>query len=127
MASILCIDDAQIVRDMVQVALEEKGHTVVMASRVRLGMRALRSQSFDLILMDLNLPDIRGESAIQMLRERLNIEVPIIVLSGEIKQETVQILTPLGISGFVAKTEAFAQRLVGEVERVLGPQGTSLQ
>ena len=71
------------------------------------------------ILMDLNMPEIRGEVGIKLLRERLQLTTPIIILSGEIKVNTVIEMKPLDVSGFVAKGRDFESRLIHEVNRVL--------
>ena len=79
----------------------------------------LRGRLFDLILMDLNLPDLRGDDAIKIIREHMKVEVPIIVFSGEIKTDVMVKLQPLGISAFVAKGEEFVFRLGEEVDKAL--------
>ena len=50
----------------------------------------------------------------------MKIETPIIVLSGEIKAETVKLLKPLGVSGFVTKSDNFEMKLREEMAKVLG-------
>lgn len=119
MASILLIDDSDMVQKMVSLVLLDQGHTVEIAKDMSNGVRKLRESSFDLILVDLNLPKVRGEAGIKLLRKRLKLTTPIIVVSGEIKVNTVLDLKPLGVSGFVTKGEDFSSRLTQEVTRVL--------
>ena len=69
--------------------------------------------------MDLNLPDLRGEDAIEIIRKQMKNSVPIIVLSGEIKTEVMVRLKSLGISAFVAKSADFLIRLSEEVDKAL--------
>ena len=119
MASILLIDDSTVVHSVVEATLRTQGHMVESALDLKAGMKALRQTSFDLILMDLNMPEVRGEAGIKMMRQRLHLETPIIILSGEITVETVLSMKPLGVSGFVAKGEDFETRLVQEIAGVL--------
>lgn len=122
MASILLIDDSETVQHMVTAALQAQGHQVAAASDMRRGVKHLRESSVDLILMDLNMPEVRGEAGVKLLRQRMQLKTPIIILSGEITQATVLSMKPLGVEGFVAKSEDFSMVLLLEIERVLGVQ-----
>ena len=119
MALILIVDDSPLIREMVTSLLKEIGHTVRIAQRSRYAMEMIRADSYDLILMDLNMPGIRGEVTIRTLRQNLRLETPIIVLSGEITKEILLSLKDLDISGFVAKTEDFDVKLLEEVDKAL--------
>ena len=119
MASILLIDDSSVVHSIVETTLQRHGHRVESAADLKAGIKALRETTFDLILMDLNMPEVRGEAGIKMMRQRLHLDTPIIILSGEITVETVLSMKPLGVSGFVAKGEDFETRLVQEIDGIL--------
>ena len=119
MASILIVEDSPLIQEMVTSLLEVIGHTVRIAQRARSAVEMLKADSYDLILMDLNMPGIRGETAIRVLRQNLRLETPIIVLSGEITKHTLISLKDLDISGFVAKTEDFDVKLLEEVDKAL--------
>ena len=120
MASILLIDDSELVQQMVSLALATQGHRVTVARDMRHGVRRLRDASFDLILMDLNMPEVRGEAGVRLLRQRLELEIPIIILSGEITKDTIAVMAPLKVSHFVAKGEDFEVRLDAAITQVLG-------
>jgi len=120
MASILLIDDSELVQQMVSLALATQGHQVTVARDMRHGVRRLRDATFDLILMDLNMPEVRGEAGVRLLRQRLELEIPIIILSGEITRDTIVAMAPLKVSHFVAKGEDFEVKLNGAITQVLG-------
>jgi DNA-binding response OmpR family regulator len=119
MASILLVEDSPLIQEMVRSLLEESGHQVEVAAKIMPAVRLIKSARFDLILMDLNLPDFRGEDAIRGLRHHMKVDTPIIVLSGEIKIDTIVSLRPLGVAGFVAKSDDFEPRLLEELAKVL--------
>ncbi|MCZ6636241.1 MAG: response regulator [bacterium] len=119
MASILIVEDSALVQEMVKMLLEESGHSADVSDSASDAIKMVKMNVYDLILMDLNMPGLRGEAAIRVLRWNLRLETPIIVLSGEITTDTLTSLQPLGISGFVAKTEDFDIKLLREVDRVL--------
>jgi CheY-like chemotaxis protein len=81
MARILVIDDEEFVGQLFQQMLEGDGHTVALATRGSEGLQLLGSETFDLVLTDLQLSDLTGIDIVAALRER-NQEVPIIALSG---------------------------------------------
>jgi DNA-binding response OmpR family regulator len=91
-AQILLVEDDAIIRDLVQRNLSVRGHTVHVAADASSALVQLRSAVFDLIVLDINLPDETGWDLIRAaLREgciqSVNIEgegqkLPIIVLSA---------------------------------------------
>ena len=119
MPSILLIDDSVTVHQLVSATLSAQGYQVSTAVDMKQGVKQLRQSRFDLVLMDLNMPGVRGEAGVKLLRQRLQLDVPIIILSGEITAQTVVTMKPLGVSGFVAKGEDFGVVLLLEVARVL--------
>jgi len=123
MPAILLIDDSHMVQDIVSSLLEAEGYQVEVADDLAQGVKKLREQKFDLLLVDLNLPEVRGEAGIKLFRQRLKLATPIIVLSGEIKVQTVLDMKPLDVSAFVAKGEDFEEKLIEEVTRILVEKG----
>ena len=104
---------------MVKNLLEKEGHRVEVTGLIKSAIDVLKSNRFDFILMDLNLPDFRGKQAIRLLRRNLQLDTPIVVLSGEIKSETVVQLRALAVTNFVSKTADFEKRLLEEIAKVL--------
>lgn len=81
MASILIVDDEQRVRRGVRRQLERAGHTVHDAGSVPEGLSVLRHEQVDLVITDLEMPDMGG---LDLLRELPKYQplVPAIVLTG---------------------------------------------
>ena len=110
------------IQKVAKALLTKKGHDVRVTALVKNALNRIGGEPFDLIIMDLNLPDLRGDDAIEMIRKQMKVKVPIIVLSGEIKTEVMRRLRALGISAFVAKSEEFVFRLSEEVGKALSEQ-----
>jgi CheY-like chemotaxis protein len=68
MARILLIEDNEMNRDMLSRRLARKGYEVEMAVDGRQGVEMAQSGSYDLILMDMSLPEIDGWEATRQLR-----------------------------------------------------------
>ena len=122
MALILVVDDSPMIRKVANALLTRKGHDVRVTALVKDALNLIGAEPFDLIIMDLNLPDQRGDNAIEIIRKQMRINVPIIVLSAEINPEVIGRLKALGISAFVAKSEEFVLRLSEEVGKALSEQ-----
>jgi DNA-binding response OmpR family regulator len=78
---ILIIDDDAVVRQVARAALERDGYIVHCAGDGAEGLALTASRAPALIVLDLGLPDVAGESVLQEVRRRS--EVPIIVLSAK--------------------------------------------
>ncbi|GFO68860.1 hypothetical protein GMLC_24390 [Geomonas limicola] len=67
--SVLVADDVEINRDMVRIILEKQGHRVTMACNGREAVDLEREQGFDMIFMDMQMPDLDGYQATRLIRE----------------------------------------------------------
>ncbi|NMG07059.1 response regulator transcription factor [Brasilonema sp. UFV-L1] len=86
---ILVVEDEELIRDMIVLALEEEGYGVVTATDGRLAVEYLKSYepssgelSFDLVILDLMLPQINGLDICRLIRYQGN-PVPILMLSAK--------------------------------------------
>src|SRR5574341_1456307 len=83
MAKILLVEDNEMNRDMLSRRLQRKGYEVEMAVDGRQGVELARTGAYDLILMDMSLPEIDGWEATRMLREAPETRgIPIIALTA---------------------------------------------
>ncbi|MDH3495373.1 MAG: response regulator [Gemmatimonadota bacterium] len=83
MARILLVEDNEMNRDMLSRRLQRKGYEITMAVDGREGVDKARTGGFDLILMDMSLPEIDGWEATRQLRAVPETEhTPIIALTA---------------------------------------------
>ncbi|HEY7192166.1 MAG TPA: response regulator [Gemmatimonadales bacterium] len=68
MAKILLVEDNEMNRDMLSRRLQRKGYEVAMAVDGRQGVEMAKSGGYDLVLMDMSLPEIDGWEATRQLR-----------------------------------------------------------
>src|SRR4051794_30504615 len=78
---VLVVDDDPMVCVAIELCLTRKGFEVTVADGGEAGMRALDSSSFDVMLIDVFMPHMRGFESIRMFHERMP-EVPIVAMSG---------------------------------------------
>jgi len=115
-SSILAIEDDWTVGLVLEHVLRTAGHEVRIARGVEDGTGALSDDGYDLILLDLNLPDGSGFELLRAIREDLGRTVPVVVLSGMRQEETVVRGLKLGADDYVAKPFS-PPELLARVER----------
>lgn len=90
---ILIIDDEKDICEYLKELLEGEGYEVVTALSVKEGLDHQLNTEFDLMIMDLQLPEIGGKEIIDLARARRP-NLPIIILSGHV--DSVDELMGLG-------------------------------
>lgn len=113
---ILVIEDDQDIQELIKQFLMVQKYTVEVASDGLEGMKQFNKQSFDLILLDVMMPNLNGFEVAKMIRSQSN--VPIIMLTAlEEEQDQVKGFD-LGIDDYITKPFSF-HVLIRRVEAVL--------
>lgn len=102
---ILLVEDQLLTRMGMGMALNKKRgcKIVAEAATVEEAKQLLKQPSdYDVVLLDLMLPDGNGAELVQFLKNRGS-EVRVLVISADTNQETIMHLVDLGIDGFISK------------------------
>ena len=102
--NVLVVEDSATMRQMISMALQERGYQITVAPDGITGLHALAEQTPDAILLDLNLPDIDGfELCKRMKAEPRSRNIPVLVMTslGESGFEIMAI--EAGADDFIAK------------------------
>lgn len=107
---VLLVEDNQINRLVARDMLQKCGHTVLEAHDGREGVRFASSQAFDLILMDISMPDLDGIAATIMIRDidGPNRTTPIVALTAHALPEDAARFHAAGITRTLLKPLSFA-------------------
>jgi CheY-like chemotaxis protein len=86
-------------------ALEGDGHQIITAPDGRAALAALAQQAFDLLLLDMRLPDVDGRELIDRVRggQGQRPDIPIVVLTGYGLRQHLDFFTSHGVRDFLAK------------------------
>ena len=99
---ILVIDDEQVICDACRLVLSEQGHTVTHCITGEEGLRALEAEAYDLILLDMKLPDIDGTDILAFVREK-SLCARVIVMTGYSTLANALEAMKLGATDYLSK------------------------
>lgn len=99
---ILIIDDEALVRNYVRRALASRGWAVSEIDNGAAALELLGRETFDLVVCDLKMPDMRGEEVVRGIRGRFP-SVRIIVITGSVSNITSPIVPGVEVDGFLVK------------------------
>lgn len=78
---ILTIDDEKFIRDSFTDILEDNGYEVIQAENGHIGLEKIREHKPDLILCDLQMPEMNGLEVVRTVKEKFE-KIPILIVSG---------------------------------------------
>jgi len=114
-ADVLIIEDEQELAELVRLYLKKEGIETVWADSAEKGFEFLESMTFDLIVLDINLPGMDGFEFLQKFRR--NSSIPIIIVSAREADEDVIMGLGAGADEFV--TKPFTPRVLAARVRAL--------
>lgn len=125
--NVLLVEDNQINRLVARDMLQKFGHTVLEAHDGREGVRFASSQAFDVILMDISMPELDGITATSIIRdsEGPNRTTPIIALTAHALPEDAARFRAAGITSTLLKPLSLATlqaALASTAKRALAPE-----
>ena len=120
MEKILLVEDNEMNRDMLSRRLERKGYEVEMAVDGRQGVDKAKTLAYDLVLMDMSLPEIDGWEATRELRaDPATKKLPIIALTAHAMSGDREKALEAGCNDYDTKPIELS-RLLGKMEALLG-------
>lgn len=101
---ILVVDDHRTTRLKLSLGLQQQGHTVGEAENGRLALERLRAEAFDLVLLDILMPELDGYQVLEQMKQdpRLR-DVPVIVISAQDELESIVRGIELGAEDYLPK------------------------
>jgi two-component system NtrC family sensor kinase len=126
-ATILVVDDNPTNLDVLRALLKRQGYRVRIATSGELALRSARARPPDMILLDVNMPEMDGfEVCAHLVAERDLRDVPIIFVSAEVDTESVVFGLALGAVDYITKPVR-AEELRARVEAHLALRSVRLE
>ena len=115
---VLVVDDEDDIRALIDEILSDEGYNVTVAADASEARAARDQEKFDLVLLDIWMPDTDGISLLREWSEPGDLDCPVVIMSGHGTVDTAVEATRLGAFDFVEKPLSLA-KLLRTVERAL--------
>ena len=118
MANILVVDDEVGIRELLSEILGDEGHVVTLAENAAAARSKRQTDSFDLVLLDIWMPDTDGVTLLKEWAALGALTMPVIMMSGHATIDTAVEATRIGAMDFLEKPIAL-QKLLRAVQKGL--------
>ncbi len=124
--SILVAEDNAVNQRVMLGILERAGHRVRVVGDGQQALDILENERFDVIIMDLNMPELGGLDAARAYRfmDPESLQVPIIMLSADVTSETIKECEDAGIDAFLPKPVE-ARRLLDTIANLVAKRAAA--
>lgn len=104
MTKILTVDDSASIRQMVSFTLKSAGFEVAEAADGAEGLQAIKADKYDLVISDVNMPNMDGISFVKALRQLDNYKfTPVLMLTTESSGDKKNAGRQAGATGWIVK------------------------
>jgi sigma-B regulation protein RsbU (phosphoserine phosphatase) len=101
---LLIVDDNEMNRDMLSRRLLRQGHSVKMAINGREALELMRAENFDLVLLDIMMPEMNGYETLEQLKADSSLSyIPVIMISAVDEMESIIRCIKLGAEDYLPK------------------------
>jgi two-component system phosphate regulon response regulator PhoB len=118
MQRILIVEDNLMAWEMLKTILTQKGYEALVEQDLQSARRRIDAENFDLVLLDLNLPDGNGLDLLEYMRKDLGLQTPVIILSALKQESTVLRGLELGANDYITKPFSVKEALL-RIEKAL--------
>ncbi len=121
MTKIAIIEDDPVISQMYRMKFETDGFDVQLANNGERGVELVEHFSPDLILLDLQMPEMDGATALGIIRKNAwGKDTPVIILTNLGEEEAPKEIRALGIHSYIVKAELTPRQVVQRVKSALG-------
>jgi CheY-like chemotaxis protein len=100
---VLVVEDIPLNQLLMKTLLDDFGFQRDIASNGKVAIEKLKTNSYDVILMDLQMPEMNGFEATEYIRKTLCLDVPIIALTADVTTADLEKCTAVGMNDYIAK------------------------
>ncbi len=123
MTKIAIIEDDPVISQMYRMKFEADGFDVKLANDGKKGVALVEDYFPDLILLDLQMPEMNGNEALAAIRKQpWGQHIPVIILTNLGEEEAPKGIRALGIHSYIVKAELTPRQVVQRVKDALGQE-----
>ena len=102
--TILVVDDNELNRDLLSRRLRRDGHTVLVAEHGRQALDLLAQQPFDLVLLDIMMPELTGYEVLELMKADAALQhIPVVMITAATEEESIVRCLLLGADDHLPK------------------------
>lgn len=121
MTKIAIIEDDPVISQMYRMKFEADGFEVQLANNGVRGVALIEAFLPDMILLDLQMPEMDGTEALRVIRKNeWGKNIPVIVLTNLGEEESPKEIRALGIHSYIVKADLTPRQVVQRVKEALG-------
>lgn len=117
---VLVVEDMALNQLLMKTLLDDFGFECDIAANGKLAIERLQTQSYDIILMDLQMPEMNGFEATEYIRKTMNAKIPIIALTADVTTVDLEKCKAVGMNDYIAKPldeRVLYRKIVGLVNK----------
>ena len=120
MTKIVIIEDDPVISQMYRMKFEADGFDVQLANNGKKGVALVEHFSPDIILLDLQMPEMSGDEALAAIRKQTwGKDIPVIILTNLGEEEAPNSIRGHGIHSYIVKAELTPRQVVQRVKDAL--------
>jgi PAS domain S-box-containing protein len=100
---VLVVEDMALNQLLMKTLLDDFGFSLDIAGNGRIAIELLKGKSYDIILMDLQMPEMNGFEATDHIRNKMNSKIPIIALTADVTTVDLEKCKAVGMNDYIAK------------------------
>jgi PAS domain S-box-containing protein len=123
---VLVVEDITLNQLLMRTLLDEFGFECDIAANGKIAIEKLQADSFDIVLMDLQMPEMNGFEATDFIRNKMNSTIPIIALTADVTTVDLAKCKAVGMNDYIAKPvdeKLLYSKIVGSVKKPLHIDG----
>lgn len=100
---ILVVEDMELNQLLMKTLLDDFGFECEIAANGKIAIERLKEKTFDIILMDLQMPEMNGFEATEYIRKKMKLNIPIIALTADVTTVDVEKCREVGMNDYISK------------------------
>ena len=119
---VLVVEDIPLNQLLMKTLLDDFGFEREIAANGKIAIEKLQAKSYDIILMDLQMPEMNGFEATEYIRNTMNSKIPIIALTADVTTVDLAKCRAVGMNDYIAKPvdeRLLYNKIVGLVKKPL--------
>jgi DNA-binding response OmpR family regulator len=118
---IAIIEDDDVIAQMYRMKFATEGFDVQVAANGRTGVALCQEMMPDMVLLDLKMPEMSGEEALEKIRSTdWGKDIPVIVLTNLGEEEAPKKLKELNVQAYIVKADLTPSQVMQKVKEALG-------